>query len=202
MTKKYILAAISICLSILLSILFVTGMFKVGILESKTIWLLCLFFMILIGIFLYTYFSKNQNVYNIGVFLSFLFNIILLYNVNDLNTRYDYIKDIFSSDSKYVTYNVYVQRKTTIYDQISKLDGHKIGVLYKNFDDVSKNLSQDVNIEVVAYHDIVEIEKAILNGDIQSFALTEEDLADYDKAKVTIMKKVRIIYTNKYKDSV
>lgn len=201
MARKYYLAALSVCISLLLFLLFLVGILKTSFFETKIVVAISLLVVSLIIFSFYAYFSKNVKVYNVGVFLSFLLNIVLLYNIIDLNMKYDYIMDIFKNENEYITYNVYVQRKTTMYDNITKLDGRKIGVLNTNANDIEKTMGNLINGEFLYYEDILEIENAIYGGEIQCFVLTDEEYQDSVNVENSILQKVRTIYSDKFKES-
>lgn len=196
MIKKYILGAFSICINpILLSIL-IAGIIKIDLLNNIKLIISSISLLSLIFLTFYTYLNKNIKVYNIGIFISFLLNIILIYNVVELNTKYSYIDNIFNKDYHYITYNVYVQRKTTTYSNIYKLNGKTIGLLNNNLA-IESNLKNNLDLNFKYYNNINEIEEAILKGDIQSFILTDEEYEQNKEIENNIIKKVRIIYSDK-----
>lgn len=201
MIKKYTLASLSINLTILSSILLIIGLFKVGLLPiNKTIYI-AIILLIIIFLSIVSYLSKNKNIYNLGIFLTFIINIILIYNIVNINSKYNYITNIFNNEYKYVTYNIYVQKRTPIYSKIEKLDGQKIGMLNKNEENVKQYLNNIISIDYISYETPEEIAKAIDNGEIQCFILTDNDYDSIDEEKTNIKHRVRKIYSNKIKDT-
>lgn len=201
MVRKYILAAMNICLFFLLMVLLFVGVIKVEIFDNGQMLFLILGFLVCFFGLLLAYFNKNKSIYNIGVFVSILLNVVLAFHIVELNNKFDYINDIFKNEYKYGSYYVYVQRKTTTYSDITKLEGRKVGIVNEESFKIRDSLKNVVHLECRAYNNMNEIENAILNGEIQSFILSEEKASEVNENDNRIMKKVRIIYTDKYKDS-
>ncbi len=82
MTKKYVLASISINLTIILSIFLIIGVFKIELLSNIKIIFTLLFLILLVIFSIISYLSKNKNIYNIGIFVNLIINIILIYNTH------------------------------------------------------------------------------------------------------------------------
>lgn len=198
MNKKFILSTISIYLSIFSFILLLIGIITTQIINKFLFITTITISSIAILITIITYFSKSKNIYNIGVFISLILNIIFIYNINILNQKYSYILNFFNKEYKYTSYNVYVQKKTPIYSNISKLNNKKIGTLNKNSENIAIYLNDYVNIELKTYTSIDEIINAIENGEIQSFIIDEKDYKDINsKTK----EKIRNIYAAKIKET-
>lgn len=198
MNKKFILSTISIYLSIFSFILLLIGIITTQIINKFLFITTITISSIAILITIITYFSKSKNIYNIGVFISLILNIIFIYNINILNQKYSYILNFFNKEYKYTPYNVYVQKKTPIYSNISKLNNKKIGTLNKNSENIAIYLNDYVNIELKTYNSIDEIINAIENGEIQSFIIDEKDYKDINsKTK----EKIRNIYAAKIKET-
>lgn len=198
MNKKFILSTISIYLSIFSFILLLIGIITTQIINKFLFITTITISSIAILITIITYFSKSKNIYNIGVFISLILNIIFIYNINILNQKYSYILNFFNKEYKYTSYNVYVQKKTPIYSNISKLNNKKIGTLNKNSENIAIYLNDYVNIELKTYNSIDEIINAIENGEIQSFIIDEKDYKDINsKTK----EKIRNIYAAKIKET-
>mgnify|MGYP001043138853 CR=1 FL=1 len=201
MTKKYVLASISINLTIILSIFLIIGVFKIELLSNIKIIFTLLFLILLVIFSIISYLCKNKNIYNIGIFVNLIINIILIYNTVNLNIKYDYILNLFNKEYKYITYNVYVQKRTPIYNNLNKLENQKIGMLSKNQDNIKNYLDKIISIEYISYQNTDEIANAIDNGEIQCFILTDDDFLKIDNDKINIKNRVRKIYTNKIKDT-
>lgn len=201
MTKKYVLAAINISIAVIAIVFFILGLLQVQLYTPiKTI--LIIIGLLLTTIFsIYSYFNKNIKIYNIGIFITFLLNIILIYNVIDLNTKYSYLTNIINPQYQYVKYDVYVQKKNVIYSDINKLDGKKIGTLQENSQNISNYINTVINIECKSYETINDLSYAIENGEIQSFILTEEQYNNINEEETDIKNKIRNIYTTKIKET-
>lgn len=200
MLKKYILSSINIMLFIYVQILTLIGLSFIELLTIPYIVITCLITIISTIIILKLYFSKNTKLYNIGVIVTIIFNIISFSNLYNLNKEYKYIENILNNEYKYVTYNLYVQKKNTTYNKIDKLSGKKIGVL-TNKENINYHLNQKTNIECIKYKTIKELESAINSGEIQSFVLSESEKNLLEKY-TSLKNKTRIIYTNKIIDTI
>lgn len=200
MTKKYILSSISILLFIYIQILFLIGLSFINLLSLPYIILVSIITILLTIIVLKLYFSKKAKLYNIGVMLTIILNIISLYNVYNLNKEYKYIENIINKEYKYVTYNIYVQKKNTSYNEIEKLSGKKIGLL-TNKSNINYHLNQKTNIECIKYKTIEDLAIAINSGEIQSFILSENEYRLLEQY-TDLSGKTRIIYTNKIIDTI
>lgn len=200
MTNKYILLSISIILFIYLQILFMTGLSFINLTSTLNLIILSILTILLTTITLKLYFSKNLKIYNIGVILTIILNIISIYNVYNLDKEYKYIENIINKEYKYVTYNIYVQKKNTKYNELEKLNGKKVGLL-TNKKNISYHLNKKANIECIKYKTIEELEAAIINGEIQSFILSDIEYNLLEKY-TNLKNKTRIIYTNKIIDNI
>ena len=200
MTKKYILSSISIMSFIYLQILLLLGLSLINLLSFPYIILISLTTIIMTILILKLYFSKKVKIYNLGVILTLILNIISIYNIYNLNNEYKYIENIINKEYKYVTYNVYVQKKNTIYNELEKLSGKKIGLL-TNKNNINYHLNQKTNIECIKYKTVEELANAIDNGEIQSFILSENEYQLLEKY-TNLTNKTRIIYTNKIIDTI
>ena len=174
MVKKYILSSISIMTLIYLQLILIFGISYIELLPKNKIILISVTSIVLVLISLKLYFGKTAKIYNIGVILTILLNIITINYIHNLNTEYNYIENIITNDYKYVNYNIYVQKKNTIYSDINKLSGKKIGVL-TNKENISIHLNNKTNIECIKYKSIEEINTAISKGEIQSFIISDQE---------------------------
>ena len=92
------------------------------------------------------------------------------------------------------------QKKNTIYNELEKLSGKKIGLL-TNKNNINYHLNQKTNIECIKYKTVEELANAIDNGEIQSFILSENEYQLLEKY-TNLTSKTRIIYTNKIIDTI
>ena len=202
MDKKYLLASLSISIAFVLSLLFIIGVVTIDFINSFKSLLLILAIIFLNGVILYAYFSKDIKIYNKGVFVGLLINILLFYSVLELNETYDYLRNLICSDSTYVTYHVYVQKRTTRYSNLDKLSGKKIGMLESNDVNVKNYLERMVSIECYSYENVYDLVDALLNGEVQSFILNEEEYNAIDENSTNIKEKIRVISTDKIKETI
>lgn len=198
MTKKYILASLNIIIFIIFLILLSIGLWQIKIFSNIKTILIIISLIITLAISIYLYFNKKIKLYNIGIFITFLLNIILLYNIIDLNYKYNYLSNTTNQKYQYLEYNIYVQKKNVIYSNIKKLNNKKIGTLNNN-KNISQYLNKIINIECIEYNTIEELTYAIENGEIQSFIINEEEYNNIPEDN-SIKDKVRIIYTSKIKN--
>ena len=200
MIKKYILSSISIMLFIYLQILFLLGLSIIDLLSIPKIIIVSISTIVLTFIILKLYFSKKSKIYNTGVIITKILNIVSIYNIYNLNNEYKYIENIINKEYKYVTYNLYVQKKNTTYNELEKLSGKKTGLL-TNKNNITYHLNQKTNIECIKYKTIEDLANAINNGEIQSFILNESEY-ELLKKYTDLSSKTRIIYTNKIIDTI
>lgn len=198
MTKKYILASLNIIIFIIFLVLLSIGLWQIKIFSNIKTILIIISLIITLAISIYLYFNKKIKLYNIGIFITFLLNIILLYNIIDLNYKYNYLSNTTNQKYQYLEYNIYVQKKNVIYSNIKKLNNKKIGTLNNN-KNISQYLNKIINIECIEYNTIEELTYAIENGEIQSFIINEEEYNNIPEDN-SIKDKVRIIYTSKIKN--
>lgn len=199
MVKKYTLAAILINFFVISFILLFIGLVTIRNLNTLTI---ISIFILFIGILLFiikSYLSTNNFVYNIGIFVTLLTSIIMIYNIVYLNNKYSYIENIYSNKYTYETYNIYVRKSNTVYNNVSKLKGKKIGMLSNNQESIKEYLKDLENINYYEYDDINNLIKAIEGGEIQSLIISKEDYQKYSNDYLKY--KVKAIYTGQIKKS-
>lgn len=201
MTKKYILAALNISIIVLTTILYIIGILQIQLYKPVKTTLLIVGLIGIILFSIYSYFHKNIKIYNIGIFITFLINMVLIYNIVDLNKKYSFLTNIVNPQYQYIKYDIYVQKKNVVYSDIKKLDGKKIGALEENQQNISEYLNTITNIECKSYETIEDLSYAIENGEIQSLILTEEQYNNIDEQETDIKNKIRTIYTIKIKET-
>ena len=95
MVKKYTLAAVLInFLVISFLILFIGIIYTKNLSLSAIIMIFLIFLIFLIGI-IKSYLSQKNFVYNLGIFITLLTFIIVIYNIIDLNNKYSYIENLY-----------------------------------------------------------------------------------------------------------
>lgn len=199
MVKKYILASINIYTLIITSLIYIIGLITINLYPTNINFLITLLLSILTTITIICYLNKNNKIYNIGIIMTILFNVITIYNINDLNTKYEYINNIATNEYLYNTYDVYVLKKNTTYNKIEKLDNKNIGMLKNNSNNICTLLNEEIKINCHSYNSLDEISEAIKSGEIQSFILSQNDIKALNKNE--IKKEVRIIHSTKIKDT-
>ena len=199
MAKKYTLAAILINIFTICFFLLLIGLINTQNINIIYIILIIISCIVTLFLIIKSYLSIKNSIYNIGIFYTILSIIILIYNISELNNKYSYIENIFKNEYTYPTYNIYVRKKNTMYNDISKLNGKKIGLLNENEEYVKEYLDQIGNINYSEYNTVDELVYAINNGEIQSFIISSNDLNNYKKND--IKEKMRVIYSNKIKKS-
>lgn len=197
MIKKYILASLNIIIFFISLIIYIIGLLYIKPFTSlKSIIIIISLTAIFISSIIF-YFNKKIKLYNIGIFITFLLNIILIYNIIDLNIKYSYINNLFTNKYEYIEYTIYVQKKNVIYSDISKLNNKKIGTISNN-KNINAYLNNIINIECINYDNIDDLTYAIENGIVQSVILNKKEYESIPDNKA-IKHKTRDIYTSKIK---
>lgn len=197
MIKKYILASLNIIIFFISLIIYIIGLLYIKPFTSlKSIIIIISLTAIFISSII-LYFNKKIKLYNIGIFITFLLNIILIYNIIDLNIKYSYINNLFTNKYEYIEYTIYVQKKNVIYSDISKLNNKKIGTI-SNSKNINAYLNNIINIECINYDNIDDLTYAIENGIVQSVILNKKEYESIPDNKA-IKHKTRDIYTSKIK---
>lgn len=197
MTKKYFLEALNLIVLVINIILYITALYTINIYSKNTTIIICSS-IILIIIFLYKlYFSKKAILYNIGVFICFTINIILITTIVSLNTEYKYLNNIINKEYTYEKYNVYVSKKNPTYSNITKLSNKNIGLLIENQNNIKHFLDNEVNINYKVYNNIAEIDEAFKNNEIQSFIIKQNESSELQNQK-----EIRIISSYTIKNAI
>lgn len=199
MVKKYTLAAILINFFVISFILLFIGLVTIRNLNTLTIISIFILFIVILLFIIKSYLSTNNFVYNIGIFVTLLTSIIMIYNIVYLNNKYSYIENIYNNKYTYETYNIYVRKSNTVYNNVSKLKGKKIGMLSNNQESIKEYLKDLENINYYEYDDINNLIKAIEGGEIQSLIISKEDYQKYSNDYLKY--KVKAIYTGQIKKS-
>lgn len=192
MNKQYILGAINILLIIVLYLLNLLAFINLDIYNKKIIVIISIFFIVVISILIHSYLSKNRNIYNVIQFISFLLNIILIFNINNIENTYEYYSNIYTNKYVYKEYSIYVQKKNTTYNNIIKLKDKNV-----SFISDSKSLEKFINdkkINTKKYTSIKELEDSISNGTSQALLLNKEE---YNNLSSKTKEKIKVIYTSK-----
>lgn len=199
MVKKYTLAAILINFFVISFILLFIGLVTIRNLNTLTIISIFILFIVILLFIIKSYLSTNNFVYNIGIFVTLLTSIIMIYNIVYLNNKYSYIENIYNNKYTYETYNIYVRKSNTVYNNVSKLKGKKIGMLSNNQESIKEYLKDLENINYYEYDNINNLIKAIEGGEIQSLIISKEDYQKYSNDYLKY--KLKAIYTGQIKKS-
>lgn len=201
MIKKYILASINIYALIFNSIIYLIGLMTIKIYPNyQNCIILCLLSLSTV-ISLLCYLNNNNKIYNIGIIATIILNVIVLYNINDLNNKYDYIDNITTNKYTYKDCNIYVQKKNPKYNSLKTLNNKNIGMLNYNSENMCAYLNKTITINCHKYETLQEIENALQTGEIQSFILSEEEKEALSNSQLEIKNQTRIIEKIKIKDS-
>ena len=195
MTKKYILGAINIAITISLVILLSIGLILIKLLNKPKTIVIIITLILLITLIICSYFSKNHQKYNAGVFIALLLNIILAFEVNNMNSSYSYISNIINKKYDYITYNIYVKKANTTYSNINKLNNKKIGLLKTNQENIEKMINKEVKVEYIEYNNIEELSSGIENGEIQAFIIDSKETENLKKEDISNKNK-EVSYDN------
>ena len=192
MNKQYILGAINILLIIVLYLLNLLAFINLDIYNKNIIVIISIFFIVVISILIHSYLSKNRNIYNVIQFISFLLNIILIFNINNIENTYEYYSNIYTNKYVYKEYSIYVQKKNTTYNNITKIKDKNV-----SFISDSKSLEKFINdkkINTKKYTSIKELEDSISSGTSQALLLNKEE---YNNLSSKTKEKIKVIYTSK-----
>lgn len=198
MDKKYILSSLGICLLMLLGI-FSIFLYEELDLYTNFLFIICIVLFAVICFCILSFFSRKIYIFNMGIFVMFLCNVILIYNIWDIENKYSYISNIVTKKYSYETYEVYVQKKNAGYSNISKLSNRRIGLLKDNEEYVISYMRKVVDINFIVYDSIEEMEEAISQGEIQCFILPNGYL---DNSDLEITSRVKPIYQSKIKKNI
>ncbi len=199
MLKKYILGSINLYTLIISIILYIIALLTIKMYSTSLSILIIISSIVSLIISLYCYISKNILIYNIGTIITLLLNTIFIFNIITLNSNYDYLSNIFTNKYNYDTYSIYVKKKNTSFNNIEKLNYKKIGTLNNNSENICAFIKKEVNAECISYTSISSISKALENGEIQSFIITESAYNNLN-TREKIKNETRSIYSTKIKN--
>ena len=172
MNKKFILASIDIILFMILSIVLDFFIYKVYYSDLLIGVIIGQFVLLLISLF--TYFNKKTIIYNIGIFLTFMINIISVFYIYNIDNKYDLFEGIIYNKYEYKEYTLYSKKNTT-YNEMSKLSGKKVGVMVNNYDNACNVLKDNIDVECILYYSMEDMFDALKMGEIQGFFIDDFD---------------------------
>lgn len=194
MKRKYILGSINIILSILLYLTLLLSLLKLNIISHTIIITISIIYIIIIILSLISYLSKNKYIYNISQFISFLINLILLFNISNIESNYNYYTNIITNKYNYQEYTVYVQKKNTTYNKIDKLSNKKIATI-KEDNKINDNFNNK-SIKFIECNSIIELEENLKNGNAQAIFIKNDE---YNKLSEDTKEIIKPIYNTKIK---
>lgn len=200
MIKKYILASINIYILIITSLIYMIGIITINLYPTHNFYI-TLILATLTTITILCYLNKKNQIYNTGIILTIIFNVITIYNINDLNQKYSYIDNIMSQKYEYNTYNIYVQKKNPKYNKLDKLNNKKIGMLKNNSENICNLLNKEITITCYYYNKLEDLASSLESGEIQSIILSTYQTEQLEKSNIQIKKKIRIIKKITIKDT-
>lgn len=188
MKKKYLYGAFNLFIFFTSNIIFYFMLSYIDILSKYNAIYITIFIFLLIFL-KNTYFSHRSNIYNIGMFICFFFNCILIFQIYSYNIKYDFLNN-FLKGNNYTTYNVVVFKKNTGYNNIFKLNNKSFGFIQKEqkeLDCISYNLQ--------IYPNLTSSINALNNAQIQSLVLDDKKLNILKIKNPIFYSKIRIIYS-------
>ena len=202
MKKKYIESSILIGLVPIQTLLLLYGIYNTNINYKILIPTISIIITISLITIIRLYLSKKISKYNISQFISLTLNILLLFNIYNINNQYDYIQNSISNKYVYNTNNLIVL-KNTKYRNIKHLNKKKIGILESNYKNSKEILSQKLlKTNYISYKNKESMISALKNGEIQGILLNDNDFNILKSNKNTILKETRSIHETKIKSEI
>lgn len=135
MKKTFIYGILNIIILFLLNVIFLIGLYLTNTNIKLTI-IITLTLLLINIVACKSYISKSKILYNTSQFIIFIINIILFYQIININNNYNYIENIFSNKYQYNNYSLYILKKTPVYLNISNLNDKNIGILENNKENI------------------------------------------------------------------
>lgn len=153
-------------------------------------WRLLILFslLIILGIVISFYLTRDIKKYNIAMYICFLFNAVMLYLIFGINNRYEFVSNFFNNHS-YTTYNMVVLRKNVFYTDWQRLSNKNIGGISKYV-----NLP-DLKYSYKKYNSVKELVNGIEEAEVQSIVVTNDQLDDLQKNYQKFYSKTKIVKT-------
>lgn len=183
MTKKYIMSSLNIYILFINITLYLIGLYFINLYPTKNTIIISIALIIILFISTISYYNKKNIIYNSGIFITFLTNIILINNIININQNYDYLNNLITNKYEYKDYSLYIQKKNQIYIDISKLESKKIGILTENYENTCKIINNKINVECLKYNDITDLENSLQSGEIQAFIIEKSKYNNHNNIK-------------------
>lgn len=202
MKKKYIESTTLIALIPILTIILIYGVYTTKINYKITIPIITIITIIELIIISKLYLSKKITNYNIGQFITLTINILLIFNIYNINNQYEYIQNAISNKYLY-NKNSLIVLKNTKYRNINELKEKKIGILDTNFKSSKETLKY--KLSKTSYQSFKTKESminALKKGEIQAILIDENDMNILKSNKHQIIKETRSIQEIKIKSEI
>lgn len=190
MNQKYFKGALNIAITIFTLALLVTGLNSIYNIELEKYFLIAIIYILISILLIRIYFTKNKLIYNSLQLICIISNIIMFYNIIELNKNYSYIENIITNKYEYKTYNVYVL-KSTKYNSIKELNNKKIGILKENKNNLKTIINTKIDVNYIEYNNEQELQHDIENGIIQSYIIENSNNNKIRKIDTIKIKKTK-----------
>lgn len=185
MNKKFILASFNILLFVIVSILTDISLYMI----HYNMFIFIIVIQVLLFILsIISYFSRKIFIYNIGVFILFVVNVIGCYYLVYLEDSFSSVSNIITSKYEYKEYHLYVL-KSTKYHDILDLESKNIGIISNNYEYNCEVLNNTISIRCSSYDELYAMVDDLNTGNIQGIFHPD----DFDKLDV-ISSDYRDIY--------
>mgnify|MGYP004664268025 CR=1 FL=1 len=201
MKKTFIYGILNIIILFLLNVIFLIGLYLTNTNIKLTI-IITLTLLLINIVACKSYISKSKILYNTSQFIIFIINIILFYQIININNNYNYIENIFSNKYQYNNYSLYILKKTPVYLNISNLNDKNIGILENNKENIQNIFKNEIKGTYKVYNNSEELIRNIKGGYIQSLIISDEEYENLILKNPEISYIIKNVYTIKVKDKI
>lgn len=201
MKKTFIYGILNIIILFLLNVIFLIGLYLTNTNIKLTI-IITLTLLLINIVACKSYISKSKILYNTSQFIIFIINIILFYQIININNNYNYIENIFSNKYQYNNYSLYILKKTPVYLNISNLNDKNIGILENNKENIQNIFKNEIKGTYKVYNNSEELIRNIKDGYIQSLIISDEEYENLILKNPEISYIIKNVYTIKVKDKI
>lgn len=201
MKKTFIYGIVNITILFLLNVIFLIGLYLTNTNIKLTI-IITLTLLLINIVACKSYISKSKILYNTSQFIIFIINIILFYQIININNNYNYIENIFSNKYQYNNYSLYILKKTPVYLNISNLNDKNIGILENNKENIQNIFKNEIKGTYKVYNNSEELIRNIKDGYIQSLIISDEEYENLILKNPEISYIIKNVYTIKVKDKI
>lgn len=201
MKKTFIYGILNIIILFLLNVIFLIGLYLTNTNIKLTI-IITLTLLLINIVACKSYISKSKILYNTSQFIIFIINIILFYQIININNNYNYIENIFSNKYQYNNYSLYILKKAPVYLNISNLNDKNIGILENNKENIQNIFKNEIKGTYKVYNNSEELIRNIKGGYIQSLIINDEEYENLILKNPEISYIIKNVYTIKVKDKI